>query len=310
MKVGLIDIGSNTTKVLIAEKGSGLHPIGFTLLAQSSLPCRLFSNNPEEKNILGQDQAHTLIKCLLEFQNLCIKHGVDVIQAVATEAFRKSSNSSEIASLIEGRFSFKLKILSGAEEASGVAKGLQTDPNVNKFGSYTALDIGGGSMEFILVNNQKLENVLSLPLGAVQVAKSDPSFAQQPIALKNQEMVRCYIREAIREELPLFRTKHPRLVGTGGTLVFCRKILNLLHKTTKDGSIHKSDIEKLAQTVCALSLQERIDQFPDLPPDRADIFPYGLLTVLEIMNFFEVQEIIHSYHNLRYGLVQEIMESA
>jgi len=35
-----------------------------------------------------------------------------------------------------------------------------------------------------------------------------------------------------------------------------------------------------------------------------------LLTVLEIMNFFEVQEIIHSYHNLRYGLVQEIMESA
>jgi len=310
MKVGLIDIGSNTTKLLIAEQGPGLQPIGFTPLVQSSLACRLFSNNPENKNILRQDQAHALIKCLLKFQNLCIKHRVDVIKAVATEAFRKSSNSSEIASLIEGKFSFKLKVLSGTEEASGVAKGLQTDPNVNKLGSYTALDIGGGSMEFILVNNQKLENVLSLPLGAVQVAKSDPSCARQPIAPQNQEMVRSYIRNAIREDLFLFRTEHPRLVGTGGTLVFCRKILNLLHKPTKDGSIHKSGIEKLAQTVCELSLQERIDQFPDLPPDRADIFPYGLLTVLEIMNFFEVQEIIHSYHNLRYGLVQEIMESA
>ena len=56
-------------------------------------------------------------------------------------------------------------------------------------------------------------------------------------------------------------------------------------------------------------LEERINQYPEIPPDRADIFPYGLLTVIEIMKYLGADQITHSFHNLRYGLMYDLMET-
>ena len=163
MKIGIIDIGSNTCKLLIAKRESVSSAIDFVILEQSSLPCRLLSLQADGQNFIEEKQSRLLLQCIGEFMKICKKHAVLKVQAVATEAFRKSSNRQQISLLIEKEFGFEIKILTGQEEARGIAKGLDTDPNIKSFQSYSALDIGGGSVEFIHVKNQKLmEKIMSI----------------------------------------------------------------------------------------------------------------------------------------------------
>ena len=309
MKAGIIDIGSNTCKLLIAERESASSPMDFVILEQSSLPCRLLSLQADGQNFIEEKKSHRLLQCIREFMKLCKKHAVHKVQAVATEAFRKSSNRQQISSLIEKEFGFEINILTGQEEARGIAKGLDTDPNIKSFQSYSALDIGGGSVEFIHVKNQKLIEVLSLPIGAVRIARMDPSFSEEIIPPENQKMLRTHVREMISGKLSDFFEKENQLVGTGGTIVFCRNILQRLNNQTDHACIQRRELEFLTQTVCGLKISDRIERFPQLPADRADIFPYGLLTVLEIMSLFGTQTLTHSFHNLRYGLAKEIFDS-
>lgn len=309
MKVGLIDIGSNTCKLLIAEKPHASSLMDFVVLDQSSLPCRLISLQADGQHFIEEKKSDLLLQCIREFMKICKTHAVDTVQAVATEAFRKSSNRQQISLLVEKEFGFQIKILTGQEEAQGVAKGLNTDPNIKSFVNYSALDIGGGSVEFIQIKNRTLEEVLSLPIGAVSIARVDPSFNQEIITPENQKKVRTYVREIIAGKLPHFFEDEKQLVGTGGTIVFCRKILQITNNGTDHACIHRSDLESLTQTICGLKVSERVDRFPLLPTDRADVFPYGLLTVLEIMSLLGSQTLTHSFHNLRYGLAKEIFDS-
>ena len=309
MKVGIIDIGSNTCKLLIAERESASYPMDFVILEQSSLPCRLLSLQADGQNFIEEKKSNLLLECIREFMKICKKHAVHKVQAVATEAFRKSSNRQQISTLIEKEFGFEIKILTGQEEARGIAKGLDTDPNIKSFQSYSALDIGGGSVEFIHVKNHKLKEVLSLPIGAVRIARMDPSFSEEIIPPENQKKLRNYIREMILDQLCHFFEEENQLVGTGGTIVFCRNILQRLNNQTDHACIHRRELEFLTQTVCGLKVSDRVDRFPQLPADRADIFPYGLLTLLEIMSLLGSQTLTHSFHNLRYGLAKEIFDS-
>ena len=273
MKIGIIDIGSNTCKLLIAKKESASSSMDFVILEQSSLPCRLLSLQVDGQNFIEEKQSRLLLQCIGEFMKICKKHAVHKVQAFATEAFRKSSNHQQISLLIEKEFGFEIKILTGQEEARGIAKGLDTDPNIKSFQSYTALDIGGGSVEFIYVKNQKLTEVLSLPIGAVRIAGMDPLLSEEIIPPENQKKLRNYVREMISDQLCHFLEEKNQLVGTGGTIVFCRNILQRLNNQTDHACIHRSELEFLTQTVCGLKISDRVDRFPQLPADRADIFP-------------------------------------
>ena len=306
MKIGLIDIGSNTSKLLIAELYKGPQK-AFSILEQISLPCRLISQTQTSENHLGQSESKLLIQCLSTFQKSCLKHKTVQIKAVATEAFRIFSNTPQIIELIRQETGIAIRVLSGLDEARYVALGLQTDPMIKDRSDFTALDIGGGSIEFIQVTNEMVKEVASLPLGAVSVARKHPANSEGTLPSQCREEVGRFIRESIKENLSHFHSKPHMLVGTGGTLVFTRKILEQSGKVTPSGSLSQTDLQQLVKEVCDIPTCNRILSFPDLPKDRADIFPYGLLSVIEIMKFFKSMNLTHSYHNLRYGLLQEML---
>ena len=106
-----------------------------------------------------------------------------------------------------------------------------------------------------------------------------------------------------------FSSTHEQLAATGGTIVFLGKILEKEEKILSTGQIEQSCLEEMIEMTCSFSKEQRIKHYPDLPADRADIFPFGLMVVSEIMNFLKASTLTHSYHNLRYGLVQEFLSS-
>lgn len=298
-RYALIDIGSNTSKVLIAEK-NGLGKKSF--LDQHSLPCRLLSEKISETSRISEQSIEHLIDCIAELKEKIADWGVDLIRVVGTEALRKADNSHGVALHFKKQTGLTLEILSGHQEAQAVAEGLRTDPNLSHIESFLALDLGGGSLELIESSNGETKQAISLPLGAVAIASHSNISLKSPLPQELLFELRSYIETQLHLKASNFSQSPHTLIGCGGTLVFLRLLLE--DSNGKESSqISLSNVEFYLEKMFSLSLEERIAGFPKLPADRADVFPFGLLSVACAMKYLGHQRLIHSFHNLRHGLI-------
>jgi len=309
MRLGLIDIGSNTSKAMVVENNSIAGKDGFTVLDQSSLPCRLLSKSAGNTT-LSTKQLEKLISSLISFQKFFQKYETDQVFAVATEALRKTDNALTVVSEVKAATSISIRILSGIEEARTVALGLKTDPALHNWSDYFALDLGGGSLEILLIQNSEVLHAHSLPLGAVTVSLASGVDPSGPISLNAEKKVRKYVQNILQNKLPNLPNSPSLLAGSGGTLVFLRKMISMELPSTMDcSSFSLHDVEDFGRKTASIPLEVRAEKYPHLPKDRADIFPFGLFVLAETMKHLGANTITHSYHNLRYGLAQQIFSS-
>ena len=101
MKVALIDIGSNTSKLLIAQRAGSNTSEHFTIIEEDSLPCRLIDSSTNHDGVIDQQKLESLLLCLQKFKKTCERYGVKYIQAVATEAFRTAKTQAIYASILK-----------------------------------------------------------------------------------------------------------------------------------------------------------------------------------------------------------------
>jgi len=296
MRIGLIDIGSNTTKILIADC---LAESGIQEIAQATFPCRLIKSDRDE-TIIGQHNINLLLTCIQKLKDFAESHNSDSIFAVATEGLRRASNSSEIVDQITCTLGINLTILSGEQEANGIALGILADPYLCDCKDFLALDIGGGSLEIIKVVNRQVEAVKSMPIGAVSLAQQFLKDSSLPYPQQEIVLIENFVNSQLMKLGKEFSQQIPLLVGCGGTLVYLRK---LLASEADSPQMTKDGIAKIRQNLSPKDIDQRILEFPELPADRADIFPAGLLAIECVMAFLGVTQITHSYYNLRHGLI-------
>ena len=142
-----------------------------------------------------------------------------------------------------------------------------------------------------------------------QRAKICSQFISNPKLSLNEEetaAISQYISQCLKENIT---RENPCgiLIGTGGSVVYLRKLHEFCNPSVPDGTtlaftFKKSFIEDLTKTICSLNILERRKEFHFLPEDRLDIIPSALITILEVMNFMEIDELTHSFHNLRFGI--------
>ena len=223
---------------------------------------------------------------------------------VGTEAFRKAENSDHVIQSILEETGFRIEILSGNEEAQAVAEGLLNDPNLCDWKSFIALDLGGGSLELLACKDRKTIELKSLPLGAIALAGRSGLDLAKPIPPETTLKLSKEVDQYLEEQAKVFKNSRLHLAGCGGTLVFLRQIIEESLQPLHPEEISFFQVLKKFTIIFAgLSLQERIANFPKLPADRADIFPYGLLVLLSTMQFLGKDLLVHSFYNLRHGLV-------
>ena len=230
-------------------------------------------------------------------------------KVVATEALRRLSNADVLIERIRKDLGILIEVISGSQEASYIARGLVTDPTISSLTEFHAIDLGGGSLEIMKVVNGKPQDINSLPLGAVVLAEkflgnlSSKPLGGDILAMQN------YISEKLRDDAFLNAQECVHLVGTGGSIVFLRKLICSEYNIEflSHSNLGLSDIEKITYQVNSLSLNERVVQFDKLPRDRADVFPAALIVVLELMKFLKLANLTHSFHNLRYGFAEELL---
>ena len=125
LKVAVIDIGSNTSKILISQfdQNGSLTP---TL--EKSFPCRLISSESQKLRVILPDQLKQLLAVLEQLVSISKEESSEHLTLVATEAIRRSTNQEEIKKVIEEKFAHKLHVLSGQQEAELIADGVRFDP--------------------------------------------------------------------------------------------------------------------------------------------------------------------------------------
>ncbi len=299
-KVAIIDLGSNTSKILVANRFEGEK---VEAIFQKSLPCRILL---DKDDYIPDSGLERIIKTVSKLHFEAVEFNPTRFCIVATEALRKAKNSAMVKQKIFEKTGLRLKILTGKEEATGIAFGICSDPKLKNVDEFHAFDLGGGSMEIIEFSKSNLSTVESLPLGAVTLTNQ---FISNPKLSLNEEetsSISQYISQCLKENIT---RENPCeiLIGTGGSLVYLRKLHEFCNPSVQDGTtlaftFKKSFIEDLTKTICSLNLLERRKEFNFLPEDRLDIIPSALITILEVMNFMEIDELTHSFHNLRFGI--------
>ena len=309
MRVAVIDIGSNTIKLLVAARA----PAGaITTVRYAVEEARIGRGLGDARPTLTPESLARGLAAVQNLLALATADGPTQVALVATSAVRDAANGAEFATLIERATGHRVRILSGQEEADYIGRGLAADPALAGARDFYLFDLGGGSLECLEFRNGRRAQSVSVPLGCVRLTERCVRDPAAPFTASNRADVVAVVREAFSGDSPPFRFTLPSpaaAVATGGTVTTVRGMLAAVRgaRLEEQGpAVAVGDLESLLARTAALPLAARRD-LPALPPARADVFPTALATLLEVARLAHVDRMIHSFYNLRYGVADEML---
>lgn len=294
---GIIDIGSNTMRLVIYEQHSG----GFHHeIENTKVTARL--RKYLVNGTLTSEGIRILLSTLEQFQESTRFHQLQRVICTATATIRQASNQEEVKRLVEEHTDFKLRILSEFEEAY---YGYLAVINSTSFKEGITIDIGGGSTEITYFHNRELVNYHSFPFGALslrqQFVKGDVPTVGEYIELQR------YLLEQF-QTLPWICKKGIPVIAIGGSARNMVKIhqnmisypISGLHQYEMD----KSDVELVLQHIASIDFAE-LQKLEGLAKDRADTIIPAVEVFHTLLQVTEASSFILSRKGLREGLFYE-----
>ena len=306
-----IEIGSNSIRMLIAEKGNSDTPLKPVLRRRAIT--RLGEDfNREEIATIKPGPMLKSIGALKDFFGIASQCGVSSPIVVATGVVRKAVNRNDFIAMIAERFGHTVKIVSGQEEADLTFDGVLSSLN-HRGEPLIIFDLGGGSTEFVWANNRERKAV-SIELGAV-VLTEDYLITDPPKDEEIYHLIR-HIEDTFRIRLDPLKERGKggfSIIGTGGTIVTLAAMIYGIaeddyNETKINGLVIKTkDVGLLFEKMKGMTAAERLN-LKGLENGREDIILAGSLMVMKIMDYFEKHEIIVSYSDLLEGILIDYME--
>lgn len=298
-----IDIGTLTCRLLIADLPANNH---LNELCSERRILRLGEGVDQSKR-LKREAVDRVIQCLKDWRATIEGYRVDAQVAVATSALRDAANKQEFLNRVISEAGLEVEILSGDEEARrtmlGIRSGLPGDIK-----DVLALDIGGGSTEFILARQGQPSVVNSIDIGVVRL--SERLLHHDPPTRHEIEQARAWIRR----ETTVVLAAMPRgtgltFVGTAGTVTSLAAMA--LQLPAYDAArIHNyrlglNTITDLEQHLLSRSKAARIGM-PGLEKNREDVIAAGAIILRTVMDILGERECLVSDRGLREGVLIEL----
>lgn len=298
-----IDIGTLTCRLLIAD----LTPGSLLKELQSDRRILRLGEGVDHARRLNDVVMDRVIHCLKEWREVIAAHRVDAVAAVATSAVRDAANREEFLRRVKQEAGFDVEIITGDEEARRTLLGIRSGLPAG-VADILALDIGGGSTEFILDRPGKTPIVRSIDIGVVRLCERvlhhDP-----PTAEEIQQA-----REWVRKETEAAVDGMPGLsgvtfVGTAGTITslaaMARKLLVYEPARIHNYRLKLETIRELERTLLSRTKAERVG-LPGLEKNREEVIAAGTIIIRTIMETLGEKECLVSDLGLREGVVIDL----
>ena len=300
MRLGVIDIGSNSVHLLVVDAHPGAHPLpAFSHKGELRLS--------ESLDPTGRVEHHTADR-LVEFVRDCLgiaeDQGVQDLFAFATSALRESPNGDEIITRVRDETGVDLEVLSGADEARMTFLAVRRWFGWSS-GRLLVVDIGGGSLELANGLDEEPDAALSLPLGAGRLTRERLPGDPPPEEVVRE--VRAYIRSTLAEQVrPLVKAGAPdRAVGTSKTM---RSLARIAGAAPRDDgpfvprSLTRGDLNDILTRLSSMDAESRA-ALPGVSAGRSRQLLAGALVAEAALDLLQVDVVEICPWALREGLI-------
>ncbi len=298
MRIGAIDIGTNSMRLLICDYIDNKLENRVKFVNTTRI-----GKGVDKNGYISEESINRNIIALKEFANICKENKCEKIYAIGTSALRDSKNKEEFINLAKLESSIDVEIITGEEESNlgfkGVLEGLNSEDDI------LVLDIGGGSTEFIIGGVEGIKFVKSENVGALRM--TEKFLTKDPICEKEFDNMSSFIENEIDETLKYIKNKGiKKLVGIGGTITSLSAMNQELEvysmEKIHNSLISKDDTKLILQNLKKMTLSDK-KNLKGLQSKRADIITAGVKILDIIMENLEIENIIVSEYDNLEGLI-------
>ncbi len=297
-RYGVIDLGTNTFHLLISEKSDAGNIVE---LFRERIFVKLGEDGIETIGDAPFQRALAAIHSLKATLDL---YKVNHIKAFGTAALRTASNGNKFIDKIRDETGIQIKLIPGDEEARLIHLGvIQAVPLNNENG--LIMDIGGGSVEFIVANSQGVIWAQSFPIGVSVLFRK--FHKTDPITFEEIEKVEDHLETILIPLLGILNIHEtPFLIGASGTF----DVLDIILSRQRISSIHSivevQDFYPLYQQFLNTTLSERL-QMEKLPESRAEMIIVAMILINFILKKANIKQISISAYAMKEGILSEMI---
>lgn len=292
--LAVIDLGTNTFHLLIAH----FHKDN---TFQEIYRERRFVKMAEDGIAYISPQAWARgMDAMTSFAKAIASYDVQRARAIGTAALRTAGNGPDFIREVREQTGILIELIDGQEEARLIHRGVSL---MDSFDESTRLlmDIGGGSVEFILADAQKVYWSQSFPIGVAVLYRR--FHTADPIPVEQQQALRLFLAEAL-QPLAEQLIQHPvrELVGASGTFDVLETYLS---DPSGPAVLEVTTIAPFRDRLVAMPIKERL-QMEDMPPARAEMLPVALILLDVILALADIELVRVSPYALKEGVLSEM----
>jgi len=297
----VIDIGTNSTRMLIFRNDQGN-----LIRVNKSVRYTRMGQDVNRTGQLHPDAQKRNMDALEEYKNIAKDYHVKSFYVFGTSAMRDAKNTQEFTGQVKEKLGLDIEVISGETEAELGFMGVSQCFNEK----ILIFDIGGGSTEFILGEDNQLKKMISLNLGCVR-ATEEYLFSDPPTFQELERLNEDIYAELVRKIRNFVPERPYKLIGIGGTATSLSTIKQGLKiydsEKVHESTIARSELEVMIDNLSEKTIAER-QSIAGLEAKRADIILAGALILLNILKVTgETSFIVCDYDNLEGAAYRHFM---
>ncbi|RDC55542.1 exopolyphosphatase [Pedobacter chinensis] len=298
MRIAVIDLGTNTFHLLIAE----IVDQRFEIIYKTNVPVKLGEGRINE-NIIIPAAFERGIKCLENFAQTINEYEVDHIKATATSAIRSAQNGTDFVAVVKEKTGLTIEIINGNEEAELIYLGVKLSGAIQD--RSLIIDIGGGSVEFILCDTEKLIWKKSYNIGAARLLQQ--FFKSDPINDIDKNAILNHIQTQLSDLFEKCEEYQPKiLIGSAGAFeTFAELIINKQndHVDIKNVKTYHFNFDEYIATSIELLNKDYTERaaMPGMIPLRIDMIVMATLITNYVLGRLKLNKLSLSTYDLKMG---------
>jgi exopolyphosphatase/guanosine-5'-triphosphate,3'-diphosphate pyrophosphatase len=302
-RLALFDLGTNTFNLLVCDVENG----SFTEIYNTKFPVKLGEGGLANNLLLPRAMERGIMAlrtAVYEITNL----GCDSVLAIGTAALRDAKNAKDFTDSVMEHLNIDIEIIDGLREADLIYKGVRAS-NVLTQDCDLIMDIGGGSVEFILGNKDEAFKVFSFNAGVAKLLqKFDPT---EPILTGEISKIHAFLDTTFAPLIEAVKTHKPnRLVGSSGSFDSVRDMIvesKTLASKLSEHMVSRELFREIYDSVISKTKEERFE-IPGLVPLRVDYIVMAVILMDYIQNKFAFNGFIQCDYALKEGLLIENLQ--
>jgi len=304
-RIAVMDLGTNTFHLLIAEKKENNiveieHVQDAVKLGEGGI----------NKGFIQPAAFERGINCMKRFNELILKNDVQSVRAIATSALRNASNGQDFIKEVKAQAGIAIEIINGDQEAAFIYKGIRASGCLSDKYSLV-MDIGGGSVEFIICNDQQVFWKQSFEIGAARLM--DRFHRTDPIPPESITALNLYLLDSLKdlfEATSSYAIDH--IIGSSGVFESYAEVIELSKgysfnlKMARNYTFNIEELSALIEKIVLSSHQERVAAKGILPV-RVDMIVTASLLTCFVIQKLGINKVTMSTNSLKEGVLADMM---